>query len=89
MVAAQTPLNGKPELAQLTPTLKVATADFFYNDKELARSAALARLQASKRLKSARFTQVSLKALPGNSTAEQEQLFRRVRGWLSPRNTGN
>jgi pimeloyl-ACP methyl ester carboxylesterase len=89
MVAAQTPLNGKPELAQLTPTLKVATADFFYIDKVLVRNAALERLQASKRLKNATFTQVSLKALPGNSAAEQEQLFRRVRGWLSPQNTGS
>lgn len=89
MVAAQMPLNGKPELAQLTPTLKLATADFFYKDKALARNAALERLQASKRLKSATFTQISLKALPGNSAAEQEQLFRRVRGWLSPQDTGS
>jgi hypothetical protein len=27
---------------------------------------------------------VSLKALPGNARAEQEQLVRRVRGWLNP-----
>ena len=64
-------------------TLELPTADIFYNDKLLDRNAALARLQASKRLKASAFSQVSLKALPDNK-AEQEQLFRRVRGWLSP-----
>ncbi|MGF6204966.1 alpha/beta hydrolase family protein [Pseudomonas frederiksbergensis] len=84
MVAAQTPPAGKPELVELTPTLKLPTADLFYMDKPLDRNAALARLQASKRLKTSAFSQVSLKALPGNTKAEQEQLFRRVRGWLNP-----
>lgn len=87
MVAAQAPANGKPQLAELTPTLKLATADFFYVDKSAAQKAALERLQASKRLKHSNFTQIALKALPGNHAAQQEQLFRRVRGWLSPQNT--
>ena len=30
------------------------------------------------------YKQVSLKTVPGNSAAEQEQLYRRIRGWLSP-----
>ncbi|UZE11446.1 alpha/beta hydrolase family protein [Pseudomonas sp. B21-053] len=84
MVAAQTPLTVQPPLAELTPTLKLPTADLFYKDKPLDRSAALERMQASKRLKTSAFSQVSLKALPGNVQAEQEQLFRRVRGWLNP-----
>ncbi|RON44781.1 alpha/beta hydrolase family protein [Pseudomonas frederiksbergensis] len=84
MVAAQTPVTGNPALAELTPTLKLPTADLFYMDKPLDRNAALERLQASKRLKTSAFSQVSLKALPGNTKAEQEQLFRRVRGWLNP-----
>jgi pimeloyl-ACP methyl ester carboxylesterase len=84
MVAAQTPVNAKPGLAELTPTLKLPTADIFYMDKPVDRNAALERLQASKRLKNSDFSQVSLKALPGNAKAEQEQLVRRVRGWLSP-----
>lgn len=84
MIAAQTPVAGKPALAELTPTLKLPTADLFYMDKPLDRNAALERLQASKRLKTSAFSQVSLKALPGNAKSEQEQLFRRVRGWLNP-----
>ncbi|MGF0242492.1 alpha/beta hydrolase family protein [Rhodococcus sp. IEGM1300] len=89
MVAVQTPVTAKPELAELTPTLKLPTADIFYTDKPLDRNAALARLQASKRLKTSAFSQVALKALPGNSNAEQEQLFRRVRGWLNPQATAD
>jgi len=86
MVDAQMPAKAKPPLAELTPTLKLPTADIFYMDKPLDRNAALERMQASKRLKTSAFSQVALKALPDNK-AEQEQLFRRVRGWLSPQNT--
>ncbi|MNP63649.1 hypothetical protein D3C76_1590720 [compost metagenome] len=84
MVAAQTPALAKPALDELAPTLKLPTVDIFYMDKPLDRNAALARLQASKRLKSSTFSQVSLTALPGNNKAQQEQLVRRVRGWLNP-----
>ena len=83
MVAARTPVSAKPGLAELAPTLKLPVADIFYMDKPMDRNAALERLQASKRLKASGFSQVSLKSLPGNSKAEQEQLVRRVRGWLS------
>jgi len=89
MVAAQTPLSGQPDLQQLAPTLKLATADFFYQDSAQASKAAQERAQASKRLKNANYKQVSLKAIPGNSPAGQEQLYRRVRGWLSPQSTGD
>ncbi|CAI8853406.1 conserved exported hypothetical protein [Pseudomonas sp. IT-196MI5] len=83
MVAARTPVVATPGLAELTPTLKLPIADIYYNDKAPDRNAALERLQASKRLKSSAFSQVALKALP-DTRAEQEQLFRRVRGWLNP-----
>ncbi|SDQ32800.1 Protein of unknown function [Pseudomonas sp. UC 17F4] len=84
MVAAQTPAQAEQSLDSLAPNLKVATADFFYATLPQARRAAEQRLQASKRLKDANYRQVSLTAMPGNSAAEQEQLFRRIRGWLSP-----
>ncbi|WP_460140804.1 alpha/beta hydrolase family protein [Pseudomonas sp. S2_E01] len=84
MVAAQAPTAVKPELVELTPTLKLPTADIFYMDKRLDRNAALERLQASKRLKASAYSQVSLKTIPGNDKDQQEQLVRRVRGWLNP-----
>ncbi|WP_222834187.1 alpha/beta hydrolase family protein [Pseudomonas sp. SC3(2021)] len=85
MIDAQAPTKAKPQLVELTPALKLPTADIFYMDKPLDRHAALQRMQASKRLKTSAFSQVALKALPDNK-AEQEQLFRRVRGWLNPQN---
>ncbi|MGF6671745.1 alpha/beta hydrolase family protein [Pseudomonas monsensis] len=85
MIDAQAPTKAKPQLVELTPALKLPTADIFYMDKPLDRHAALQRMQASKRLKTSAFSQVVLKALPDNK-AEQEQLFRRVRGWLNPQN---
>lgn len=84
MVAAQTPAQAQPELSQLSSSLNIAQLDLFYKDKPLTRKAALQRLQASKRVKGLTFNQVALTAIPGNRAAEQEQLFRRVRGWLNP-----
>ncbi|MES2871478.1 MAG: alpha/beta hydrolase family protein [Pseudomonadota bacterium] len=84
MVAAQTPAQTQPDLEQLTPTLNVALLDVFYKNQPSARKTALQRLQASKRGNRTNFHQVPLTAIPGNRDAEQEQLFRRVRGWLSP-----
>lgn len=81
-VAAQLPEGQAPALDELIPGLKLATGDFFYKDQPTDRSAAVRRLQASKRLGHDSYTQVALKALPGNLAAGQEQLFRRVRGWL-------
>jgi hypothetical protein len=89
MVAAQTPASRQPDLLQLAPTLKLPTADFFYQDNAQASKAAQERSQASKRLKNGSYKQVSLKAVPDNSPAGQEQLYRRIRGWLSPQKPGD
>lgn len=84
MVAAQNPARVEHSLDSLTPTLKLPTADFYYASQPAAKQAAVARLQASKRLKDSNYHQVALTVVPGNQAAEQEQLFRRIRGWLSP-----
>ena len=80
MVAAREPADAKPLLTELVPTLKVKTSDFIYKDP--ARNAAIERLQVSKRTKGPGYTQIPLTAIPGNAAAEQEQMFRRVRGWV-------
>ena len=72
------------ELVRQNPDVKVALLDVFYKDNALPRKAALERLQASKRVNGGNFTQVGLSAMPGNRDASQEQLYRRIRGWLSP-----
>ncbi|MFQ6573733.1 alpha/beta hydrolase family protein [Pseudomonas sp. UM16] len=87
MVSAQTPAQAEHSLEALAPTLKVPTADFFYTNQAQGKRAAELRLQASKRVKDNNYRQVGLTAMPGNDAAEQEQLFRRVRGWLAADNT--
>jgi hypothetical protein len=82
MVTALEPIDTKPSLTELIPALKMKTSDFVYKDQVQAREAATERLQTSKRTKNAGFTQVGLTAIPGNAEAEQEQMFRRVRGWI-------
>ncbi|AYG43174.1 DUF3530 family protein [Pseudomonas sp. Leaf58] len=84
MVAAQTPARVEHDLESLAPTLNVPTADIYYATRSADRNAAVQRLQASKRQKDSQYRQLSLIAMPGNKAAEQEQLFRRVRGWMSP-----
>jgi hypothetical protein len=61
----------------------VPTTDIYYKGRQPAQAAAQQRLQASKRQKGAPYSQVALQVLP-DKAAQEEQLFRRVRGWLSP-----
>ncbi|UUY08965.1 alpha/beta hydrolase family protein [Pseudomonas sp. J452] len=82
VAAPALPEGMTPPLEELLPELQLPTGDFFYKDQSSDRSAATRRLHASKRLQHKAYTQVALKALPGNPSAEQEQLYRRIRGWL-------
>ncbi|KTB72901.1 MULTISPECIES: alpha/beta hydrolase family protein [Pseudomonas] len=80
MLAAREPVNAAPSLLDMVPQLKIKTADFIY--KNSPDQASKARLQASKRAKGPGFTQIGLINIVGNEDTEQEQLFRRVRGWI-------
>lgn len=80
MVAAREPVDAKLSLVDMVPTLKMKTADFIYRNQP--QRSATDRLQASKRTKGPGFTQIGLTDIAGNNEAEQEQLFRRVRGWV-------
>ena len=79
IVAAQTPAGRQPDIQQLAPGLKLPTADVFYQDNAQARKSAQARAEAAKRLKNEGYKQVSLKTVPGNGAAEQEQLYALIR----------
>ncbi|MDP3815327.1 alpha/beta hydrolase family protein [Pseudomonas sp.] len=83
LVAPTLPAGYTPPLDELIPALQLATGDFYYKDLPADRRAALQRSQASKRQKHPAYIQVAMKALPGNREAEQEQLYRRIRGWLT------
>lgn len=82
VAAPALPEGMTPPLEELLPGLQLPTGDFYYKDQSSDRSAATRRLHASKRLQHKAYTQIALKALPGNPSAEQEQLYRRIRGWL-------
>ncbi|WP_447588783.1 alpha/beta hydrolase family protein [Aquipseudomonas campi] len=82
VIAAQVPTGAKPSLEELIPGLRLSTGDLYYKELNADRSAASRRLQASKRLQHPTYIQVGLTTLPGNQDAEQEQLYRRARGWL-------
>lgn len=83
VVAASAPAGYTPPLDELIPQLQLATGDFYYQDQLPDRQAASRRMQASKRQQHPSYIQIAMKALPGNREAEQEQLYRRIRGWLT------
>ncbi|MEX6501834.1 DUF3530 family protein [Pseudomonas zhanjiangensis] len=82
MVAVEQPTDLVPSLDEVLARLDLATGDFYYGDRPAARDAAKRRAQASRRRGEAAYSQVALKAVPGNPAQTQEQSFRRLRGWL-------
>lgn len=83
LVAAAAPQDSDESLTKAIVDLKLATGDFYYKDQAPDRQAALHRMQAGKRQEHPAYVQIGMKALPGNPDIESEQLFRRIRGWLS------
>lgn len=83
LVAAEMPRDFKPSLEETVPLLGLATGDFYYKDNATDREAAKRRLHASKRQKAPNYVQIGMKALPADLATEQDQLYRRIRGWLS------
>ncbi|MFU7284286.1 DUF3530 family protein, partial [Pseudomonas aeruginosa] len=83
LVAAEVPRDFRPALEDMVPKLKLATGDFYYRDARADREAARLRMQAGKRQKHPAYVQIAMQALPADPKAEQEQLYRRIRGWLS------
>ena len=82
MVQPRQPDGQQAPLAQLIPSLKLATGDFYYRESPSARSQARERLNASRRLAHPAYHQVGLSELTGDHPVRQEQLVRRIRGWL-------
>lgn len=82
LVRPQQPEGQDEPLAQLVPTLKLATGDFYYKDGPGSQTAARDRLDASRRLDHPAYRQIGLPPQTGDRKIDQEQLVRRVRGWL-------
>ncbi|MCY1275370.1 hypothetical protein D3C76_751200 [compost metagenome] len=82
LVAGDVPPDFLPPLESMVSRLPLAIGDFYYQDDDAAHAAALLRRQAEKRERHPAYTQVGLNTQRANPEAEQEQLYRRVRGWL-------
>ena len=82
LVSATVPDGLSPDIEERLPKLQLAIGDFFFKDPQSAATGAQLRKQAALRSKHPAYRQVALSALPGNPQVEQEQLYRRVRGWL-------
>ena len=82
LISATVPNGLSPDIEERLPELQLAIGDFFFNDPPNAAVQAQLRKQAAARSKHPAYRQVVLSALPGNPQVEQEQLYRRVRGWL-------
>ncbi|MDF3935485.1 alpha/beta hydrolase family protein [Pseudomonas citronellolis] len=83
LVGAELPRDFRPALEDMVPRLPLAVGDFYYRDRRDDRDAAKARLQASKRETGKTYVQIAMNALPADRATEQDQLYRRIRGWLS------
>ncbi|TBU76386.1 alpha/beta hydrolase family protein [Phytopseudomonas daroniae] len=82
LVNTRQPEGSEPPINDLLVQIKANVGDFYYRDSPSARRAAQLRKQISQRQPQPTFVQVGLDALPGNSGVAEEQLFRRLRGWL-------
>ncbi|MBS7664203.1 alpha/beta hydrolase family protein [Pseudomonas lalucatii] len=89
LVAAAQPPGLSPGLEELIADPQPATGDFYYRNQARDRDAAHARLLAGQRQSHPAYSQVALDVLPGNPAIEQEQLFRRLRGWLERQRQGD
>lgn len=82
LIQPRQPQGQEEPLAQLVPALKLATGDFYYQNGTATRTEARERLNASRRIQHPAYHQVGLSALIDDRESEQQQLLRRVRGWL-------
>ncbi|EXF46883.1 hydrolase or acyltransferase [Pseudomonas sp. BAY1663] len=83
LVQVRTPADQEPSLERLLGELRLATGDFYFEDRDATRAAARERLNTSRRLRHPDYSQVALQVLPADRASEQEQLYRRIRGWLT------
>lgn len=82
LIQPRQPEGQDEPLVQLVPALKLATGDFYYQNHAGRQHEARERLNASRRIQHPAYHQVGLQPLIDDRPAEQQQLLRRVRGWL-------
>ena len=81
LISPRTHIQGLSSYESLISANVSPIADFYYKGDRVTEIAAKQRLQASKRAGLEHYHQVGLTAV--HPSLEQEQLFRRVKGWLN------
>lgn len=74
--------DGQQPLTELLPALRLPVGDFYYRENNRARNEARERLNISRRIDHPHYHQIGLTELVGEHGVKQEQLVRRIRGWL-------
>lgn len=82
LISATRPSTQEVALDELLSRHPVTTGDFYYPERWNEQQEAKARLNTSRRTGHSGYSSVALKLIPGDFASEQEQLVRRVRGWL-------
>lgn len=82
LIHPRQPDSQQEALAQLAPSLGLPTGDFYYRESDGARKQARERLNVSRRMDHPAYHQIGLTELTGEHKVRDEQLIRRVRGWL-------
>lgn len=82
VIDPRTPPMPEQPLEAYLATLAVGVGDFYMNDRPAAQEQAMQRRNAARRAGHGDYRQVALTNLTGDRHYEQEQLVRRVRGWL-------
>ena len=83
MVQPHQPDGQEEPLAQLLGPLKLPIGDYYYKEGTGNLSQARDRLNASRRNRHPSYSQVGLPPKTGDRQVDDEQLVRRVRGWLA------
>lgn len=83
LIAPQQPYGEDKPLEEMVALLtRQAISDFYYSDNPSDQAQAQLRREATSRARHPAYYQLPLKILPGDQANEQEQVVRRVRGWL-------
>lgn len=82
LISPSQPTGQEVPLEGLLAKLPLATGDFYYADRPTEQQAANLRRSASQRARHPAYSQTPLNTLAGDLASEQQQLLRRIRGWL-------
>ena len=82
VIDPRTPPMPEQPLETYLAALAIGVGDFYMNDRPAAQEQAMQRRNAVRRAGHRDYRQVALTNLTGDRHYEQEQLVRRVRGWL-------